>query len=217
MRKVSFIAKFWNMKLNLLIVGIGLSTGAMKSLEHASNSGFVSLYGSNKLISELRAAGCKAYVKPFEDEIQGAIIGYPSSGIPAVVSEGLTTIDETKLQKLVDHKKPVIHGVFSEFENLAKTEVEGMVTYNVIDALNKAFDGYRITMTRFEQLDNLTNLIVRMEGQFTEEWYGAVVTENEANTLTVLAAYYTSGANSLKSEAQKAGKVRQKLAESVTA
>lgn len=211
MRKVSFIAKFWNMKLNILIVGIGLSAGAVASLERASASGFIQLHGSNKLISELKERGCKAYVKPFEDEIQGAIIGYPNSGIPAVVSEGLTSTTEVKLQLLSDHKKAVFHGVFSEFENLSKTEVEGTVTYNVTDALNKAIDGHRITMTRFEQLENLTNFITEMKGEFTEEWYEAVVTNNAWNTMSVIGAYYASTASGLKPQAEKAQKTLVKF------
>jgi hypothetical protein len=217
MRKVSFIAKFWNKKLNILIVGIGLSANAMGSLERASASGFIRLYGSNKLIGELKERGCKAYMKPFDDEIQGAIIGYPNSGLPAVVSEGLTAITEVKLQLLTDHKKTVFHGVFSEFENLSKTEVEGTVTYNVTDALNKAIDGHRITMTRFEQLDKLTATITEMKGEFNEEWYEAVVTNNSWSTVNVVAAYYTSTASGLKPEADKAEKTLAKLSQKAMA
>lgn len=206
MRKVPFgILKA--KQLNFQIVGFGLSKKAIAALKRFVRLG-VTLYGSSALISELKMHSIP--MKAFTDDIAGATIGFPQSGLPAIMSEALTATKDSHLAKLAEANKPVIHGVLSEFELVMTSEVENVVTYNITDALAKAYDGGRITTTRVAQWEQILDVLEKTN-ELTEETYEALAVCNGVSTWTAVQNYSESVVNDLQPQFETSKEVLSNL------
>ncbi len=191
MRKVVNFGILKASAMTMIITAKHLSNNAIKQIRRAEKAG-IKILVTPSLFKALENQGFKMTSFMSMDESVKTVLSYPKSGIPSWVTSAIVTTTSADRDTVARASKKVIHLVFTELEEATTSEVEGVVTYNITDVLNKGVDGGRITMTHSSQLEEVLDIFETNNWQITEDAYTALATKYGVRTSEAIIAYQTS-------------------------
>lgn len=183
----------------MIITAKHISNNGLKQIRRAEKAGIKIFVTPSLSKALLGNKGIKMTSFMTVDESVKTTLTYPKSGIPSWVTSAIVATTSVDRDAVTTAGRRVIHMIFTELEEATTSEVEGVVTYNITDVLNKGVDGGRITMTHSSQLEEVLDTMETNNWQITEEVYEAFATSYGVRTSKAIIAYVTSVVNNLES------------------